>query len=175
VTIEGKPHSLTDRVVLEHLVTAVAAVYKEQHARAAQSEVGVQRLLAAERKRITTLAELDKVLAADADQLEFFCCFGRRWFPDGSEKQTSHAVLLRRNAEGPPTVFDPNDPAREQQAKFMETENGLEVEWTCKYRDTGLITTQRYYMVPKEHYFREAFPAMNKQHEELRPSSTESD
>jgi len=53
-------------------------------------------------------------------------------------------------------VYDPNDPGRSQKCELSETTDGLEIGWTCRYRETGLTTTQHYLLLNPE----KAFPLL---------------
>lgn len=152
--IDGKLEEITSPAALKQLSTRVAELYKQETNSILQTPDGEARLQRAQRQTLATKQALINRLESDADKTEFFCCFGERRFPDGTYKTTSHAVLFRKFANGDLTVFDPNDPGRPIECKLSESSGILTAEWSCRYRDTGDITWQRYVLVPKQTFFR---------------------
>lgn len=154
--IGGERVKINSPAALKHLSTRVAELYKRETNRILQTPNGAARLQSAQRQTVATKQALINILDSDADKIEFFCCFGERRFPDGTYKTTSHAVLFRKSANGDLIVFDPNDPGRPIECKLSESSRILTAEWSCRYRDTGDITWQRYVLVPKRTFFRTA-------------------
>jgi hypothetical protein len=77
-----------------------------------------------------------------------------RRFPDGTFKDTNHAILISKNASGEKVVYDPNDPGTPIVCRVQDIGDGVEVTWKCRYRDTGQLTTQRYQVLARETFFR---------------------
>lgn len=143
---------INSREALAKLSTLVADLFKDQWRDLFATERGRQKLLAAQRVFLQTPQALDDVLAADKDQTDAFLLIGNRFFPDGMRKDTAHVVLIKRT----PTeilVYDPNDPAAAQRPRFEVTPQGLTIEWSCKYRDTGQVTRQIYLIGQKATFF----------------------
>jgi hypothetical protein len=155
--IGGKHSAIESKEALETLSTLVANRYKDDYFRASDTDEGQQRLFAAEESVVKTRRELDALLAADSDHVDAFFGVGTRWFPDGSIKSTHHAVLLSAGKGGKIFVYDPNEPAKPLDCRLEQTEGGLTIEWTCRYRETGLVTTQRYQVIHKDAYYKLAF------------------
>lgn len=154
VKLEGERLKITSPAALKHLSTRIAELYKQETNRILQIPNGAARLQSAQRQTLATKQALIDILDADADKIEFFCCFGERRFPDGTYKTTSHAVLFRKSTNGDLTVYDPNEPGRPIECKLSESSGILTAEWSCRYRETGDITWQRYVLVPKRTFFR---------------------
>lgn len=151
---EGQKTRTTDRKALDALGTRVADLYKNEHAKLSQTPTGLGRLLSAENKVIRTQAKLDRILETDRDHIDLFCCFGARQFPNGTYKATYHAVLIGKSKIGKLVIYDSNAPGVPIDSKFHEENGRMTIEWTCNYRDTGLVTTQRYQVVHKDRFFR---------------------
>jgi hypothetical protein len=156
VTIGNKSVPIDSKGALERLSTLVADLYKRDYVRLLQTEEGQQRLIAAQTEFIGTRRELDRILDADPDKTDVFCVSGRRWFPDGSVKETHHVVLIAKKPDGTKVVYYPNDPGSAIPCRLRNGEDVLEIVWTCRYRDTGHVTTQRYNIVHKDRFFRVA-------------------
>ena len=105
-------------------------------------------------KVVKSSAELDAVLDADPDKIDAFFCVGMRRFPDGTFKDTNHAILIAKNQAGEKVIYDPNDPGEEIPCRLQDIGDGVEVTWKCRYRVTGQVTTQRYQILAKEAFFR---------------------
>jgi len=145
---------IQSRDALEQLSTTVADLYKQRHMELIATEKGRQRLRAAMGEVVTSSAELDAILDADPDQIDTFFCVGMRRFPDGTFKDTNHAILIAKNSIGDKIVYDPNDPGAAIPCRLHDTGDGVEVTWKCRYRDTGQVTTQRYQILARETFFR---------------------
>lgn len=138
---------------IDKLSTLVADKYKRDYFRLLKTEAGRQKLFAAQSDFVVSSRDLERILAADADELDAFCGVGRRVFPDGTEKETTHAFLIARSPDGKLVVHDPNDPGRPIACQILNTDDGVTIEWTCRYRDTGHVTTQTYRIVHKDKFF----------------------
>jgi len=136
------------------LSLCVTDLYKQDFARLSKTEAGRQKLLAAEDRFVATDAELERILEGDPDRTEAFFGSGSRIFPDGTVETTHHVFLIGRQADGQKCVYDSNDPGRPIACQLANRRQGVEVEWTCQYRDTGQETTQRYLIVDKDTFFR---------------------
>jgi hypothetical protein len=145
---------IQSREALEKLSTVVADLYKQRHLELIASEQGIQRLRAAMAKVVMSSEELDAILGADSDKIDVFLCAGIRRFPDGTFKDTNHAILIAKTATGDKVVYDPNEPGPAIACRLNDTEDGLEITWKCLYRDTGQVTIQRYHLLAKETFFR---------------------
>lgn len=154
VMVKGKGVAIEDSAALTALSNRVAELYKADYRRLSNSDKGVQQLLKAQGQVVETVVELKELLADDPDKTVFFCCFGRRTFPDRTTKDTNHAVLIQSAKDGEPKVFDPNDPGAAIPCKLEATDEGLVVTWECEYRDQKVKTTQRYLVVPQQRYFK---------------------
>jgi hypothetical protein len=149
--------AIQSRVALERVSTEVANLYKRRHLELMASEEGKSRIVKAQLAMVTTLSELDAILEADRDKIHAFMVIGIRQFPDASEKPTYHVVLIAKKANGKKMIYDPNDPGTAIDCQMKETPDGLFVKWTCKYRNTGQVTTQEYQIVDRERFFQIAF------------------
>ncbi|MEX0818408.1 MAG: hypothetical protein WD070_02410 [Pirellulaceae bacterium] len=138
---------------IDKLSTLVADKYKRDYFRLLKTEAGRQKLFAAQSDFVVSSRDLERILAADADELDAFCGVGRRVFPDGEEKETTHAFLIGRGPDDKIVVYDPNDPGLPIACQISNTEDGVTIEWTCRYRDTGHVTTQTYRIVHKDKFF----------------------
>jgi hypothetical protein len=153
VLLGGRPVPIESTEAMDRLGTLVANLYKQDYFRLLRTQQGRRRLIRAQDSVLTTRKQLDGVLDAAPDKTAFFCAGGTRWFPDGRVESTHHAVLLRRGADGRHFVYDPNDPGSPIACRLSDNEKDLVVAWTCHYRDTGLVTTQRYRLVPAGRFF----------------------
>ena len=156
IILNDKALPITDTAVLNELSTRVAELYKAEAARIFRQPTGAEKLRRAQAFAIQSEKELRRELAEDNDKTEFMCCFGFREFPDGTYKETYHAVLLREFEDGTLAVFDPNDPGKPIRCQFSTHAGELVIEWKCGYRDRGFSTTQTYRVVPKSRFFRHA-------------------
>jgi hypothetical protein len=154
LSLDGGAAPIQSREALEKLSTTVADLYKQRHLELIATEKGRQRLRAAMAKVVTSSAELDAVLDADPDKIDTFFCVGMRRFPDGTFKDTNHAILIAKNSLGERVVYDPNDPGEAIPCRVQDIGDGVEVTWKCRYRDTGQVTTQRYQILARESFFR---------------------
>jgi hypothetical protein len=155
--VDGMPQPLNSRVALDRLSTVVADIYKERYVLSIASEQGRRRLIKAQTSFMRTRDELDRLLELDPDKIDAFCASGVRRFPDGDVRETHHVILVRKMPGGEKVVYDPNDPGSSIPCNLEDTAEGLTIEWTCRYRDTGKITTQIYRIVPKDTFFRLIF------------------
>jgi hypothetical protein len=146
--------AIQSREGLDALATAVMDRYKALYQEMIASDAGRRRLRSAERLVIRTPRELDSILDTDRDKIVAFPLVGIREFPSGEKKDTNHAVLIAKRQNGEKVVYDPNDPGRAQKCELSEMRDGLEIGWTCRYRDTGLITTQHYLLLHPDKAFR---------------------
>jgi len=147
---------IMSREAIDKLSTVVADLYKERHLALIATNEGRRKIVAAQSSNVKTVKELDAILDADRDKIHAFLAIGLRQFPDASEKPTYHVVLIAKTPSGKKVVYDPNDPGAAITARFNETNEGLFVQWTCRYRDTGQVTTQEYQIVSQETFFRMA-------------------
>jgi len=154
VTIEGVRVPIHSEAAIDKLSTLIADKYKRDYFRLLKTEEGRQKLLAAQNSFVVTSSELERILDADVDKIDAFCGFGRRLFPDGTLKKTTHAFLIGKRSDGDIVVYDPNDPGSPIICQILNKEGGVTIKWTCQYRDTGHITTQCYRVVHKDRFFR---------------------
>ncbi len=145
--------AIQSREGLDALATAVMDRYKALYQEMIASDAGRRRLRSAERLVIRTSRELDSILDADRDKIVAFPVVGSRKFPSGETKDSNHAVLIAKRQNGAKVVYDPNDPAKAIACELNETEDGLEIGWTCRYRDTGMTTTQHYLLLHPDKAF----------------------
>ena len=155
VTIDGVRSPISSRAALDRISTQVADLYKRDFHRALETDGDRERLLDAATNFIQTAGEVDQILEADPDETAAFAGSGKRFFPDGTVKDTDHAFLLAKKDTGEIILYDPNDPGQAIRCSLQDTDDGLIVEWECRYRDTGHITTQGYQIVHLPEYFRE--------------------
>jgi hypothetical protein len=161
IALDDGPAPIQSREALEKLSTIVADLYKQRHMELIGSEAGLRRLRAAMASVVKSAEELDAILDGDSDKTDAFFCVGMRRFPDGTFKDTNHAILIAKNSTGEKIVYDPNDPGAAIPCKLHDTGDGVEVTWKCRYRDTGDVTTQRYQILAKETFFRLALSKDN--------------
>lgn len=154
VMLKGKGIATDDPASLLALSTRVADLYKADYHRLSASPAGLRQLAEAETEVIKSRNELEVLVAADPDRTMFFCCFGQRTFPDGTVKDTSHAVLIHFTPAGKLAIYDPNDPGKSISCELEDTADGLVASWRCRYRDQNVQTTQRYQVVPQYRYFK---------------------
>jgi hypothetical protein len=102
---------------------------------------------------VNTIRELEQLLDEDSDGIDVFFGHGSRTFPSGLSQESYHAFLIGRQSSQF-VVYDSNDPGRSLECDWEEDEAGLLVSWTCQYKDTKEVTTQRYRLVHKNEYFR---------------------
>lgn len=151
--IDGGEQSLDARESLNRLGMVVTEQYRERFTELAKSEEGRERLWTAATSFVADEKELDQILKQSIQQIEVFCGLGGREFADGSLKDSNHAFLIRLMPDGTRAVYDPNDPGHSIPCRLSSEENRLIVEWTCRYRDTHVSTTQSYFIVPRQAYF----------------------
>jgi hypothetical protein len=151
--VDGKRLPIGSREALDGLSTAVADLYKEHYFELIATPEGRDKLRSLYGAFLKAPAELDQILDADSDGIDAFFLMGARKFPDGNLKDTNHVVLLAKE-NGRVVVYDPNDPGAAIPCKFDEDGGKLTIQWTCKYRDTGQVTTQTYQIISKKTYFR---------------------
>jgi hypothetical protein len=154
VLIDGDRVPIDAKKSIGRLSTLVANHYKRDFSRLNQTEQGRQKLLAAEDSFVATSSELDQILVADEDKLDAFFGNGSRKFANGTVKDTHHTFLISKGPDGDVVVHDPNDPASPISCQVVNAEEGVTVQWTCKYKDTGETTTQRYFIVAKDRFFK---------------------
>ena len=151
--LEASAAPIQSREALDRLSTEVANLYKQRHLQLIATEEGKRKIVAGQQAQVRTQGELDAILDADRDKIHAFMVIGIRQFPDASEKPTYHVVLIAKGADGTKVIYDPNDPGAAIDCQMSETHEGLFVKWTCKYRDTGQVTTQEYQIVDRERFF----------------------
>ncbi len=156
VCLEQGAVPIQSRESLNKLSTVVADLYKQRHLALMATSAGRQKIVAAQSANVKTTKELDELLDADRDKIHAFLAIGLRQFPDASEKPTYHVVLIAKTPASKKVVYDPNDPGTAINCRLEETNDGLFIQWTCQYRDTGQITTQEYQIVSQETFFRMA-------------------
>lgn len=157
VCLSNGAQAIESPAALERLSTLVADLYKQDHFALVAAAGGLQKLEAANATFIASLKELDQILDADPARLDAFCARGYREFADGRVEGTAHVVLIGKDAAGKKFVYDPNDPGKRLDCRLQDSPTGVSIEWTCRYRDTGHITTQSYNLIRKETFFRMAF------------------
>jgi hypothetical protein len=147
IEVNGKSEPVTSSAAIDLLGTLVADIYKEHHEQIAKSDNGAEKMLAARSNYLKSLDELNALLRADRDGLILLGGDGERSFPSGEVKPTTHAFLVHRNAHAELEVYDPNDPGHAIRLTTRNIGQLLQLEWTGRYRDTGDITTQAYFVV----------------------------
>ncbi|QDS96987.1 hypothetical protein [Adhaeretor mobilis] len=152
--VNGKQSPTNSKESLAQLSSLVADLYKRDYFRLMQTEPGKERLLTAQDRGIATQAELLRILAADSDHLAVFSGAGWRRFPDGTSNRTYHAFLVGKDKQGKLFIYDPNEPGKAIPCQLFKKPNSITLQWTCRYRDTGKNTTQRYHLIHQEEYFR---------------------
>lgn len=154
--VDNREEPIQSSVALDALATAVVDRYKQRHLELIATAEGRNKLWAAEGVVLRDMSELDMLLAADIDHIVAMLVVGSRRFPDGSVKDSNHAVLIAKTAAGDKVVHDPNDPGQPISCRFAKTAEGLTVAWTCRYPETGESTSQHYLMVETDKFFRAA-------------------
>jgi hypothetical protein len=148
--------AIGSREGLEALTTAVADQYKQRHEELIASAEGRNKLFEAENKVLQTRRDLDAIMEGDGDHIVPLFLVGVRRFPDGEIKDTNHVVLITNGADGEKVVYDPNDPGTPISCKIEASRRGLLISWTCRYKDTGLVTSQAYRILETDWFLREA-------------------
>jgi hypothetical protein len=148
--------SITSREGLNVLATIVADRYKQRYFELIASAEGRKKLRDIEKQVLDTRRALEQLLDADADHIAAFALVGERRFPDGAIKDTNHVILIAKKADDEIVVYDPNEPGRPIPCRFLPSSDGVMVSWTCRYRDTGFVTTQQYRIIEINRLFREA-------------------
>ena len=141
VQIERQMAPVESPEALELLATLVADLHKQAGAGVTHSPEYEEQYF---RACLHTRGELDARLNADPDHTVAFCGAGVRHFPDGKQKNTDHAFLIRKQASGKIIVYDSNAPGAPIPCRIVKTGELLEIEWKCKYQDTGQTTRQVY-------------------------------
>lgn len=154
--VNDRDELIQSRAALDALATAVADRYKQRYLELIATTEGRNKLRAAETAVLRDMAELDGLLAADADHIVALMVVGTRRFADGSVRDTNHVVLIAKNPAGEKVIHDPNDPGQPVSCRLAKRDDGLTVTWTCRYRDTGEMTTQHYLMLEPDRFFRAA-------------------
>lgn len=154
VIIDEESVSIESPAAINELSSLVTDFYKQDYRRLSKTEQGRQQLLAAEDSFVATEKELDRILDAEPDETEAFFGSGSRTFPDDTLESTHHVFLIDKRDDGTKYVYDSNDPGSPITCQLANRLDGVEVEWTCQYRDTGKETTQRYLVVDKDTFFR---------------------
>ena len=154
VLVDGRRLPTHSKAVIDKLSTLVADKYKADYRKQIQTEQGRQKLFDVENDIILSQRELADVLSADRDGIVVFCGIGLRKFADGTEQSTAHAFLMSKRQKAGLVVYDPNDPKEPISCRVQYEKLGVVVEWTCRYRDTGQTTTQKYWIIPKDRYFK---------------------
>src|SRR5262245_52786422 len=144
---------IQSREALDRLSTEVANLYKQRHMQLIATEEGRRKIVAGQQAWLRSDRELDAILDADSDQAHAFMAIGIRQFPDATEKETYHVVIIARRADGKKVIYDPNDPGAAVPCQLQQTPEGLLAKWTCKYKDTGQVTTQEYLIVDRQRFF----------------------
>ncbi|MGI9457628.1 MAG: hypothetical protein ACR2NU_13775 [Aeoliella sp.] len=153
VVIASQITPIFDAATLDELSELVAGFYKRDYEKLIRSKKGIARLEQATSMRVQTSVELDRLLTLDPDRLSCFCGDGMRIFTDGKTEETSHAFLIQKTKYDQFVVYDPNAPGEPHECELEQMTTGLTIAWTCRYRDTGETTTQRYHIVPQTRYF----------------------
>jgi hypothetical protein len=146
--------AVESRPALDALSSAVADQYKAQYEAMKVTADGVAKLRRAETEVVKDEDELHQLLDADKDKIVAFPVSGKRIFPDGSVKDTNHAVLIAKKPTGAIVVYDPNEPGEPLPCWRVKTAEGLRIGWKCAYKDSGLTTTQDYQLLHPEKTFR---------------------
>jgi hypothetical protein len=154
---EGARMPLLSRAGLELISTLIADRHKVDFATWTKDQTSADRLARAQMNFVPSTESLREVLLSDVDHAVAFGGPGIRDFPDGEQRETHHAFVLQLRPDGGIIVYDPNDPDAPISCDLAETEDGVLIEWTGQYRDTGLRTTQAYYLVPVQDYLAVAF------------------
>ena len=157
IQAEGARLPLLSEAGMEMLCTLIADRYKQDFARWASDEAAAERLADAEMSFVTSRRSLQQILLSDVDHAVAFGGPGIRDFPEGEGRETYHAFVLQLQSDDRIVVYDPNDPRSPIPCELHETDEGVLIEWSCQYRDTGLRTTQAYYLVPVQDYLAVAF------------------
>jgi len=151
--IDSEATSSESRAAIDKLSALVTDYYKQDFLRLSKTEQGRKRLLAAEDSFVATDKELDRILEAEPDKIDAFLGSGTRAFPDDTLEETHHVFLVGKLANGHTYVYDSNAPGTAIACKLTNRHDGVEVEWTCQYRDTEKETRQRYLVVHKDRFF----------------------
>jgi hypothetical protein len=154
--VDAQRHPIESRESLDRLSTIVADLYKDRYLELIATDAGRRQLTDAQEQFLSAPAALDQILQADPDHIAVFFLIGVREFPSGERKETAHVVLLGRDESSKKIVYDPNDPGLPIPCHVEQASGELTIRWTCRYRDTGYITTQKYRIVDKSVLFRQA-------------------
>lgn len=154
---DGERMPLLSRPGMELLCTLIADRHKQDFARWTEDPADAERLAEAQMAFVPSGEQLRLILRNDSDHAVAFGGPGIRLFPDSEERETHHAFVLQAQPDGRIVVYDPNDPRSALPCRLEDTDEGVLIEWTCQYRDTGARTTQAYYLVPVQGYLAAAF------------------
>ena len=152
--LDGRAVRIESKEALSALSSQVSALYKREYIRLNESENGRQQLVAGQAHLVESAGALDAIIEGDQDRMEVFCGIGRRDFPTKPSERTDHVILIGKSKDGGLFVFDPNDPTSQLPCTLVPGSKGLMVEWSCRYPDTGEMTTQKYYLIRASDYFR---------------------
>lgn len=153
ILIDKEVHPVTSQAVLSLVSTLVADLYKQDYLRLMKTDQGRARIIAAGDRVIRSREELLQILKNDLDQIAVFAGEGIRSFPDKKLQKTRHAFLVGKLDDNTLFVYDPNDPSQPIRCRHAKLVKGLVLRWSCRYRDTGEVTTQQYYLVHQQDYF----------------------
>jgi hypothetical protein len=157
IEADGVRTPLVSEEGLELLSELIAVRYKRDFERWAADQATADRLVNAETAFVLSAEDLRQILQQDSDRTVGFGGSGIRRFASGDESRTHHAFVLQLQPGGQVVVYDPNDPKLPITCELEDTEDGVIVEWTGEYRDTGMRTTQAYYLAPVRDYLAIAF------------------
>lgn len=153
VVIDKEVHPVTSQAVLSLVSTLVADHYKQDYLRLMKTERGRDRVVTASDTVIGSREELMQILSEDPDHITVFTGEGIRLFPNKKLQKTRHAFLVGKLDNNTLFVYDPNDPSQPICCRHAKLVKGLVLRWSCRYRDTGEVTTQQYYLVHQQDYF----------------------
>jgi hypothetical protein len=148
VLIDGKQQKIWSKTAQDHISRHVTELYKKRYQQLASSLVGRETLRKAY-QFVLSESDLDRILQQYKDQIELFAGMGTREFSNGERRETNHVFLVAHHPDGQKVVYDPNDPGRAIPCKVLDSGDGLRLLWQCRYKDTGEITTQSYYLIEK--------------------------
>ena len=152
IEIDNKTYDVWSKEAINHLGTLVSDIYKAEYKRNEKTPEGKIRLKTSSKYILKRHKDIIDVLNKDSDKHQLFLGSGMRFFNDGSIKTTHHAfILFLKDKEL--YVYDPNDPRQAWKCKIRESIRGVIVSWRCKYRDTGEVTNQSYYLTTKQDNF----------------------
>lgn len=156
LSLDGRRVPTTSREGLNALAIAVFDRYQQRHLELTATDEGVKKIRDAEGNFLKTRRAVDELLEADADHIVPFALRGERRFPNGEIKESRHAALIAKKADGQIIVYDSNDPGRPIACRFQPSADGILITWTCGYKDPDIVTTQQYRIIELDRFFREA-------------------